>query len=213
LLTAAEMSKLLGINVTNDIAGWSPGLLKMDVSSYGTSDHSAQVTPPSCVGVAFTAEHDPYSGTGFQEIKTQTFSQMNSTTGEKKGPDRLEQTAAVFPSADLAQALLASSQTQWNACTHSRVDVTLGYENGRGFTLGSVQRQDDLITVSMASNDGLTGPDACQQALGARDNVVVETRTCEVPSVASSPMDPADPKWAGPDAERLANAMLNKVKV
>jgi hypothetical protein len=47
----------------------------------------------------------------------------------------------------------------------------------------------------------------------SRDNVVVETRTCEVPSVASSPMDPADPNWAVPDAERLANAMLNKVKV
>ena len=47
----------------------------------------------------------------------------------------------------------------------------------------------------------------------SRDNVVVETRTCEVPSVASSPMDPADPDWAVPDAERLANAMLNKVKV
>jgi serine/threonine protein kinase len=214
LLTAAEMSKLLGITVTNDTAAWAPGVLKMDASSYGTLDHSAQVKPRSCVGVAFTAEHDVYGGTDFQEIKTQSFSQMYGSSVEQKGPESVEQTAVVFPSADLAQRFLTSSQTQWKACANSEVDVTLGFENGRGFRLGSVQRNGDLITVSMADNGGMLGPHACQQALGARQNVVVEARTCQVPtSVTTPPGEPGDPDWAVPDAERLANTMLNKVKV
>ena len=78
-----------------------------------------------------------------------------------------------------------------------------------------MQRQGDLITVSMATNSGLNGPDACQQALGAHENVIVETRTCQVPNVVTN-YDPAkgwprDPGWAVPDAERVARAMLQKV--
>jgi serine/threonine protein kinase len=208
LLTPAEMSKLLGIDVTDNVAG--SGMLKMDASSYGTSDHSAQVTPPSCVGVVFTAEHNIYDNTDFQQIKTQTFSPaLEATTGT--GPESLEQTAAVFPSDDAAAKFVTSSQTQWETCTKGEVDVTLGYENGRGFRLGSVQRQGDLITVSMASFGGLSGPHACQQALGARDNVIAETRTCNVPTSVIGPPGEGDPDWAVPDAERLANAILAKV--
>ena len=67
----------------------------------------------------------------------------------------------------------------------------------------------------MATNGGLNGPDACQQAMGVRNNVVVETRTCGVPNVLSTydPTNgwPRDPGWAVPDAERIAKAMLENV--
>ena len=58
----------------------------------------------------------------------------------------------------------------------------------------------------MAKNDGLNGPGACQQALGAHLNVVVEVRTCEVPDIVNA-YDPAqgfpkNPDWATPDADR-----------
>jgi serine/threonine-protein kinase len=79
-----------------------------------------------------------------------------------------------------------------------------------------VQRQGVLITVAMATNSGMNGPDACQQALGAYENVVVETRTCRVPAVVTNfdPVKgwPRDPGWAVPDAERVAKAMLANVK-
>ena len=81
--------------------------------------------------------------------------------------------------------------------------------------LGNVQSEPNLITVTMASNGGLNGPDACQQALGVRDNVVVEARTCEVPDLITTydPVRgwPKDPGWAVPDAERVAKAMLENV--
>jgi PknH-like extracellular domain len=87
-----------------------------------------------------------------------------------KGPHLLEQTAAVYPSAGQAQDFLTSAQAQWSTCAKSEVDATLGYENGAGYALGKVQRQQDLITVSIATNSGENGPDACQQALGAHEN-------------------------------------------
>ncbi|OBG38129.1 hypothetical protein A5673_15620 [Mycobacterium sp. E3198] len=212
LLTADQLSKLLGVPVSGDPAGGGAGGLAMNSSSYGTSDHSGQVRPPSCVGVAFTGEHDVYSKTELEAIKTQTFSQMYGPG--MRGPELLQQTAAVFPSADQAQAFLASSQTQWEACSHETVGVTLGYENARGFTLGKVQNDGTLMTVSMGSPPGENGADACQQALGVRKNVVVEARTCQGPgpNATANPGYPGDPAWATADAERVAKAMWANVQ-
>jgi serine/threonine-protein kinase len=99
------------------------------------------------------------------------------------------------------------------------MDVVLGFENGRGFKLGSIQHEGNSITVAMASNGALSGPHACQQALGARENVVVQARSCdEIDQSTATYYNPTtqgwprDPKWASDDAARLANAMLDKVR-
>ena len=76
LLTADQLSKLLGVNVTSDPAGGGAGGLAINSSSYGMSDHSGQVKPRSCVGVVFTGEHDVYATANPQEIKTQTFGNL-----------------------------------------------------------------------------------------------------------------------------------------
>ena len=208
LLTDDQLSKVLGVPVTDNPSGGGAGGLALKSSSYGTSDHAGQVTPRSCVGVAFTGEHEVYGGIESLKIKTQTFGNLYSSGGN--GPYLVFQTAVVFPNAEEAQAFSNKSQTQWDACANGDVDVTLGYENGRRFTLGNVQSDENMVTVAMASYGGLNGPDACQQALGVRENVVVEARTCEVPDV-SGPPGRGDPDWAVPDAERVATAMLENV--
>jgi len=215
LLTADKLTKLLRVRVTSDPADNQTGALALNSSSYGMTDHSGQVTPQLCVGVVFTGEHDVYSASQPTEIKTQTFGNLY-LGGSGHGPHLVEQTAAVYPSIAQAQDFLTSSQAQWSTCAKSQVDASLGFENGAGYVLSKVQRQGDLLTVSMATNSGENGPDACQQALGAHENVIVETRTCQVPDIATN-FDPAhgwprDPKWAGTDAERLAKAMLQNVK-
>jgi hypothetical protein len=68
------------------------------------------------------------------------------------------------------------------------------------------------MTVSMASNSGLTGADACQRAMGIRNNIIVEARTCQPPNLSVSPMVDPDPSWATPDAQRLVVSMLNKIR-
>lgn len=213
LLTATELSTTLGVEVTDNPAGGAGGGLALASAYYGMSDHSGQVTPTSCVGVVFTGEHEVYDPAGATELKTRTFGTLYG--GPAGTPHLLQQTAAVFPSAADAQQFLASSQTQWTKCANDEVQATLGYENGAGYVLGPVQRDGDVIAVSMATNGGLNGPDACQQALGVHLNMVVEVRTCQVPDIVYSydPVHgfPKDPDWAPPDAERLAAAMLRRV--
>jgi serine/threonine-protein kinase len=180
LLTAEQLSKLVGADVTDDPAAAGGGMIELSLNSsaYGTSDHSGQVTPRSCVGVVFTAEHDVYTASEPTAIKTQTFGHVYGSGSD--GPHLIEQTAAVFTSAAQAQTFLTSSQAQWETCAKGEVDATLGFENGAGYTLGGVERQGDLITVAMATNGGENGPDACQQALGVRENVVVEAEFFKV---------------------------------
>jgi hypothetical protein len=55
-------------------------------------------------------------------------------------------------------------------------------ESGHTYTVGKVQREGDLLTVSMAAVSGLDGANACQHALGARANVVVGARSCVTPA-------------------------------
>jgi serine/threonine protein kinase len=210
LLSAAQLSNVLGVTVSSNPAGGGAGGLAITSTSYGMSDHSGQVTPPSCVGVVFTGEHDVYVAADPAAIKIQVYGNLYGGSGSNAGPYRLEQTAAVLASAEQAQQFVKSSQAQWETCSQSRVDASLGYENGRGYTLGAVKRQRDLITVPMASPGGEGSPDACQQALGAAENVVVETRTCAVPNTNAAPPY-SDPNWATDDAERVAKAMLENV--
>jgi hypothetical protein len=213
LLTADQLSKVLGINVSND-PSLGETALALNSSSYGTLDHSAQVTPRSCVGVVFTGEHDVYADPAPAEIKTQTFGNLYRGSNQK-GPHLLQQTAAVFSSAGEAQGFMNSSQAQWQNCARGEVDATFGEENGAAYSMGTVQRDGDLITVAMATNGGENGPDACQQALGMRENVIIETRTCQVPDVITTYQPgqewPKDPRWAIPDAQRVAQAILDNV--
>jgi serine/threonine-protein kinase len=175
-------------------------------------DHSGQVTPRSCVGVIFTGEHDVYAPGGPSEIKTQTF---GTPAGINPGsPHLVQQTAAVFPSAEGAQQLLSSSERTWKACASQKVDATFGYESGAGYIFSNVVDQAEMITLAMASTNNMgptNGADACQQALATRQNVVVEVRTCQAPNLTSPPTSP-NPAWAVPDAERVARAMLENVK-
>ncbi len=223
MLTAAEISRLLGIDVSGDPAGAVGAKLQLDSSTYGPSDHARQVDPSNCTVVTFTGDNAAYGDTDVEAVKTESYAPGPYTTADQ-GPAQLEQTVAVFPSAASAQRLLATQQRQWAACStpanplypespYLDVSVMYGYENGRIFALGDVERSGDVIAISMASNNPLWHAFACQQALGVRENVVVEARTCQVPpnTTSISDLEPADPAWAVPDAQRLVEAMLEKV--
>jgi serine/threonine protein kinase len=218
LLTPDEVNSILGTYAMNGTS--RVGAMKVDRSTYGMADNSGLVTPPSCAGVVFGAEHEVYANTGFDALRDQTFStQPFATNATASVPADLEQTVIVFPSAAQAQAVVDAAQNQWRTCARSEVDQRTSFEASYGWHLGDVQGQSDLLSVKMASNGAETGATACQQALGARQNVVVGTRSCGgiEPSAATN-YDavrgwPKDPSWATNDAARLANAMLGKVKV
>jgi PknH-like extracellular domain len=164
------------------------------------ADHSNQVTPSSCVGVVFTGEHDVYASADPTAIKIQTF---GVPYGINEGrPHLLQQTAAVFSSAEVAQQFLTSTRGKWKSCASVKVEATFGYDSGAGYVLGTVVGQSEIITIGMATVNHVgptNGADACQQALAVRENVVVEVRTCQAPSSdLSAPPDSPDLSWVVP---------------
>ncbi len=215
LLSPTQIRTVTG----GEFYGIAPGSdMVISSSSYGMSDDSDQVRPPRCVGVIFGAEHSVYNGTGFEEIRDQTLGPSSYTVGHQ-----VEQTAAVLPSAEKAQALLASQTKQWQTCASLPSEVPgmtglqMGQRHGEGgytWTLANVAVGDNLITVKMAGYDNEAGSDqTCQQALGVRANVVVKVKACRDITLpqGSSPIF-TDTSTAGDYGARLANAMLDKVK-
>jgi serine/threonine-protein kinase len=217
LLTADEVNSILETYAMS--GSQRQGVMKVDRSTYGMADNSSLVTPSSCVGVVFGAEHTVYADTSFEAMRDQTFARepyIYDATGS--APTDLEQTAIVFPSAEQAQAVLTSAQDQWRSCAGGEIDQKAGPESGYSWKLSDVQREGDVLSVKMSSNGAMTGASACQQVLGIRDNVVITTRSCNaVDSSARTNYDPvsgwpSDPRWANNYASRLADAMIDKVK-
>jgi serine/threonine-protein kinase len=216
LVSAAQIRSVTDGN----FYGITPGSdMVVRSSSYGMSDNANQVDPPSCVGIIFGAEHSVYDGTGFEEIRDQTLDPSSYTVGNE-----VEQTAVVFPSADDAQNLLAAQTKQWQTCVSlpSSVPGTPGLqmgqkhgEGGLAWTLANVVTGANLITVKMAGYDNEAGShQACQQVLGVRVNVVIKTKACQemIETTTNNPIF-TDTSAAGNYAERIANAMLEKVRV
>lgn len=217
LLTPDELNSILGTYASS--GGGRVGLMKVNRSTYGMSDNSNLIKPPSCVGVVFGAEHEVYGNTNFSAMRDQTFTpEPYAYDPTRSAPGALEQTVVAFPSIDQARTVIASAQNEWSTCASAEVNQFLPPEDGYDWKLGSVERQGDLLTVSMASNGTILGPRACQQVLGVRKNIVVGTRSCnDVGQSFSTNYDqarnswPTDPNWATNDSEHLATAMLNKI--
>jgi serine/threonine protein kinase len=217
LLSPQEINDELGTYATYTNSAAPIPMMSLEDSSYGMSDHAALVTPQECAGVVFGAEHRVYADTGFTEMRDQTFRPETYVSDETITPPWIvEQTVTVYPTAEAAQALTMASQKEWESCAASTVTEDVPPEDVREFSLGTVQRNGDMLTVSMASNNH-NGAQACQHALGVRENVVVGTRSCN--DVAESSATeftgsgwPVNTNWASDEAGRLAQVMLGKVR-
>lgn len=218
LLTAQEINDRLGTYATYSNQSAPAAMMAIEDSSYGMSDNAALVTPQTCVGLVFGAEHRVYADTGFEEMRDQTFRPEPYVFDRTINPPWIvEQTVVVYPTVEAAEAVYAASLQQWQSCAADVVTEDVPPENNRAFQLGTVQNTGDLLTVSMAANNH-NGAQACQQVLGVRENVVIGTRSCDnIEETASTGYSgagwPVNPNWASDDARQLAQLMLDKVQV
>jgi serine/threonine protein kinase len=181
-------------------------------STQGLSDNSGNVTPFSCVGVIFGSDRSVYADSGFDAIRDQTLEPANYSYNTT-GPTEVEQTVAIFPTAQQAQAFLKASQHQWQSCATGQVRYLKPGTDGEGggtFDLGSVDLRGDVLTVPMISLSNLNGDNACQQALGVRANVVTGARTCLSPNLPANVVN-ADPNLAGQYAQLLVSDLMTHV--
>lgn len=203
-------------------AGYPTGVPEVISSSQGTSDNTFAINPPQCAGILFGAEQRVYADTGYASIRNQVMGKSTSTFD-----DRIEQTAAVFDTPDQAQAVFATSQTQWQKCAAGHPDPDprypnspapeysvhhdRGYEQSSGWDMANVMSDGSILTIQMGSVDNLNGGSpVCQAAMGIKDNVVATTRTCF--DARTNPYAP-DPAQAGDYASKLLVAMLSRVRI
>ncbi|WP_445164454.1 sensor domain-containing protein [Mycobacterium sp. Dal123C01] len=188
--------------------------LKIKIATDQLSENSSLVTPSTCVGVIFGDERAVYADSGFAGVRDQTL-QAEAYPYNSTSPTQVEQTVVVFRTSDQAQAILTSTQRQWQDCARGLVSYRVPNTNnevGWSYNFGGVRLRDNLLTVSMAGINRESGNSACQQALGVRANVVVGVRSCLDPPDIPISATVADPELAGQNAERLARNILSRVQ-
>jgi serine/threonine kinase PknH len=140
-------------------------------------DEPAAVSPRNCVGALETGQAAIYTNSGWSGVSDQSLQQKSTVPNSDIGHFYVDQTAVVFPSADKAQAFLASSADTWKGCAGPPVTVNSG--NGpASWTLGDLKQTDSKIVQARTEEGG--GNWGCQHALSTVSNLVVEVVACSV---------------------------------
>ena len=166
-------------------ASRGPDDMVVTKSSYGMADNSAQVGPPSCVGVIFGAEHAVYGGS---QDSRRSVTRAIDPSDYKWQPSRNRRRLSFRPPRE-ARASWASqtdsgkAATTYQARSRGTTGLQIGQRTGEGgytWTLSTVDAAPHTITFSMAGYDNEAGSDrACQQALGIKGNVLVKVAACQ----------------------------------
>jgi len=135
-------------------------------------DHSATVSPRSCLGAYATAEESTYSAASPQAVAI-------AVLGNKDDDHRITEAVVAVPAKKDALALLKSTATLWKQCagkTMTRLSKD-GSEDTRTFTNGEPKIDDDHTVLSMSQTES-DGYSVCERAMAAYHNVVIDVMSC-----------------------------------
>jgi serine/threonine kinase PknH len=157
LLNAAEINTAIGTTTMTVIAA---------VTTLG--DQS--VSPPECLPLAGALQTKVYAGSGWMAAHGQAFREPSGQY------PHVFDGVVVFPSAQKAAAFFTASSKSWPACSNRGYSFTDDAGQPAQRTVGPVSITNGTISATNVTEggDGL----ACQHALTASSNVVVETLFC-----------------------------------
>ncbi|WP_197508720.1 sensor domain-containing protein [Mycobacterium sp. 1081908.1] len=122
---------------------------------------------PDCEGIQHPALTEALRGSGYLGVQTQFL----------RGDGHLVSQAVVdYPSAESATKFAAQQAESWGKCDGKPLTLTTPAEGSVTFTVGTVTNRDGMLSV-VFTQEGARGW-ACQRALTARNNVVIDTRSC-----------------------------------
>lgn len=161
---------LLGVSDINAVMGSSD--LDIVDSSDEMSDNASDVSDQGCLGALYNAEDAVYDGSGWTDVRDEVL-----TEPEGDSDHWVEQTVVQFGSSQSARAFYDKSLDQWQKCIGKDVTVDDGGDEYHwrfgGLTIkGTTMSQ----TATQTNSDGW----ACQHALGAVSDVIVETAACKL---------------------------------
>ncbi|MDA2891257.1 sensor domain-containing protein [Mycolicibacterium sp. BiH015] len=165
--TASDLEKaLLSANEMGEILGRSD-LVPTDVVDH-MDETALTVSNPNCAGVVGTAIEVVYAGSGHTAVRDQAFTLEQPRYF-------VAQAAVLFRSQDQARNFVASLADKWNRCAGQPFSISAPGGEER-WTVNEPERGESKVS-QRATGEGAGGY-ACQHALTARSNVVVEALSC-----------------------------------
>ncbi|MGH3555021.1 MAG: sensor domain-containing protein, partial [Mycobacterium sp.] len=122
-------------------------------------------SPPECNPLSGAAEDLAYAGSGWTAVRGQTLQEPQHFT------HFVDQGVVLFPSAQAAAAFVSASTQSWPACANR--SYTGNVYNAR-WSAGPVSTTNGTLSATSSMANGW----ACQRALTARNNVVIDVTGC-----------------------------------
>jgi serine/threonine-protein kinase len=163
LLTPAQIDTTMGANGMSIARPWS---------TFNDVGFNNPASPPECIPLSGAGEAATYNGSGSTAVRGQSLLDKD-TSGKHRYLHWTEQAVVMFPSAQAASAFLNAATQGWPACAnrgfHDNVD-------NAQWSAGQVTTTNGILTATAAVTPS-TGW-ACQRALTARNNVVIDATGC-----------------------------------
>ena len=122
---------------------------------------------PECNPLDGAGEAAAYVGSGWTAVRGQTVQEPQQTS-----LTRFEQGVVLFPSARAAAAFVSASTQSWPACANRSYTGNIGHHQ---WSTGPVSTTNGTLTAT-TTQQGTSW--ACQRALTARNNVVIDATGC-----------------------------------
>ncbi|WP_082930031.1 serine/threonine-protein kinase PknH/PknJ [Mycobacterium sp. 1164966.3] len=126
--------------------------------------------PPECLPVSGEAEAGAYDGSGWTAVHGQLIMEPGHHT------HYVQQFVVLFPSVQAATAFVSASSQSWQACANRSYTDTSTNPHNR-WNVGPVSTTNGTVTATttlVANREAW----ACQRALTARNNVVIDVGAC-----------------------------------
>ena len=134
------------------------------------ADHSSGISDPGCLGALYNAEEDVYQGSGWTDVADQVLTepQETATIGWSRPSCSSRRISTRWTSSTNGSGTgrTASARTCWSMIGENQFDW---HFEGIGIS-------DNMMTQTSRQSNG--GDWACQHALGAEGDYIVETSAC-----------------------------------
>jgi hypothetical protein len=160
LLTGPELDAAMG--ATGVVA---------DTTKSPLVDDAPYTTPTDCLAVSSMGEEQAYAGTNWAPVRMQS--------AHEPGEDYAHlahQAVVEFPASTDAESFFAASARQWTQCAPGHYTYTVEGQPVTAWEVGPLATKDRMLTATLTEHDSASW--ACQRALTAAVNIVVDVLTC-----------------------------------
>lgn len=153
-----------------------PGLVEQSPFT-GLANDSSAVMSTKCLGAMLPIQRTAYADSGFTAAYGRTFGPPDPAAPETQQVTRQVIEGAVsFSSAELAQTFMSRQAVLWDQCANQSVTFWgKDSQPSRDWTLSTTSHTGGMLSVA-ATPQGKDG--ACQHAMTARNNVVIDVIAC-----------------------------------